>query len=91
MSETHEGYPAEDIETGKRIMGSTMTGNIYLVTRWVTRDDGSHVSLSKTEVALGDLEDEELRRQYRELYRTLKYQSLNLTDKKPNLEEHSDA
>lgn len=40
-------YDGENIQTGKRLMQSPVTDTIYLVTRWVTTDEGQHRALEK--------------------------------------------
>ena len=47
MSETYQGHPVEDIETGEKIMQSPLTGNTYKVTKWVDKGDGKFVALEK--------------------------------------------
>lgn len=39
----------EDVETGERIMESPLTGNTYLVTKWVESDDG-FLAIQKEEI-----------------------------------------
>lgn len=47
-------YPDEEIETGKLYAQSPATGNMYLVTKWVSQGDGRFVSLEKTDVENAD-------------------------------------
>lgn len=49
-TETHQGYPVEEIETGERVMESPLTGAKYLVMKWVEKGDGQFVALEKEEL-----------------------------------------
>lgn len=51
MSDTIQGYPAEDVEEGERVAHSELTGTTYLVTRWVDKGDGKMIALKKTEIS----------------------------------------
>jgi len=37
----------ERIETGKRVMQSSKTGTVYLVTKWVSKGEGKYVAIEK--------------------------------------------
>jgi predicted RNA-binding Zn-ribbon protein involved in translation (DUF1610 family) len=45
--ETVEGYPADQVEEGERIMESPITGETYRVTKWVEKNDGRAIALEK--------------------------------------------
>jgi hypothetical protein len=49
MSETIQGYPKEEVESGERIVESPLTGTTYRVTKWVEKGDGRIVALEKEE------------------------------------------
>ena len=44
-----QGYPEDQIEEGERIMESPITGEKYLVTKWVEKPDGRAIALEKEE------------------------------------------
>lgn len=37
----------ERIETGKRVLQSSKTGTVYLVTKWISKGEGKYVAIEK--------------------------------------------
>lgn len=50
---TIQGYDESEIETGEKVMQSPLTDTLYRVTRWVEKDGGLSVALSKEAVECG--------------------------------------
>lgn len=45
-----QGYPADKVQTGERVMESPITDQKYLVTMWVEKGEDRVIALEKEEI-----------------------------------------
>lgn len=54
---TEQGFRESEIQTGERIAVSPVTGQRYLVTRWVEHGEGRLTALAKKPIGRGEGHD----------------------------------